>query len=137
MSPPLWAFVADGRTSTVFGTPGLEADEIRQLRPRIVVASPELAERLGATNESPSTEALHGLTLLDAAPALRVFLKRWSAKAGESSPARSVSEILDFEGMPSQTHRGGRHDSDSRINHQGPRAGRVAGLSGYQRSNTG
>lgn len=38
----VWGFVADGRTTTILGTPGREVDEIAELRPHLYLAPPEL-----------------------------------------------------------------------------------------------
>ncbi len=53
---PLWAFVADGRTTTAFGTPGHEVDEIDQLRPTLILASNDVASHIHAGDRVGSSQ---------------------------------------------------------------------------------
>ncbi len=58
---PLWAFVADGRTSTILGTPSHEDEEMAEVDPHTLVGSPELARRVGRASASRWTPLLRRL----------------------------------------------------------------------------
>lgn len=96
---PLWAFAADGRTSTTLGTPGREVEEITQLRPHLHVLSPDLDSQIrrdgvlhpSHQDEEPSTAA----RLLGRIPIVgrlsERLIARVSAGTGTRSDAREAS----------------------------------------------
>jgi hypothetical protein len=90
---PVWAFFADGRTTTVFGTPGRDAEEIPQVRPHVGVG-------LGAL-VGPA---------LDRVPRVRGILDRVALAVGgrvhvgashknQNEPSSSIRDVITFDGV--------------------------------------
>jgi hypothetical protein len=133
-SLPLLAFVADGRTVTAFGSPGIEADEIRELCPRVVVAPSGLADRLREMAATQPVERSLASSLFERVPVLGALMKG-RAMARDPSEHRPVREILTFDGVSTQTSKGANHDPVPRLSHQGRRSARLAGIPGSQYTN--
>jgi hypothetical protein len=92
---PLWAFAADGRTSTTLGTAGREAEEIAQLRPHLHVLSPDLDSQVRRDgvlhtphererDEQPTT----AVRLLGRIPIVGRFSERLIARAAAGAGTR-------------------------------------------------
>lgn len=100
---PLWAFAADGRTSTTLGTPGREVEEITQLRPHLHVLSPDLDSQvrrdgvLHATQDERPTAAAR---LLGRIPIVGRFSERLIARASTGTGARSEAPDAPSGALP-------------------------------------
>ena len=92
---PLWAFVADGWTSTVLGTPGREADEVVELQPDLFVGR-EDSRQLRSTGPGHRREKAAGIrplvSLTDA------LLHRWRPGRNGAAPRQVLRESMTFDG---------------------------------------
>ncbi|HSY20538.1 MAG TPA: AMP-binding protein [Polyangiaceae bacterium] len=89
---PLWAFAADGRTSTTLGTVGREAEEIAQLRPHLHVLSPDLDSQIrrdGVLHPPHDEEPTTAARLLGRIPIVGRFSERLIARAAAGAGTRS------------------------------------------------
>jgi len=89
---PLWAFAADGRTSTTLGTPGRESEEIAQLRPHLHVLSPDLdsqVRRDGVLHAPHDEEPTTAARLLGRIPIVGRFSERLIARAAAGVGTRT------------------------------------------------
>ena len=97
---PLWAFAADGRTSTTLGTPGREAEEMTQLRPHLHVLSPDLDSQIrrdGVLHAPHDEESSTAARLLGRIPIVGRFSERLIARAsagvGTEAPDASARVV--------------------------------------------
>jgi hypothetical protein len=101
---PVWAFFADGRTTTVFGTPGRDAEEIPRVRPHVLVGhvgASHSASRLAA-RERP--EPLVPGAILDRVPRVRGILDRVALAVGAriknpKADSSSIRDVITFDGV--------------------------------------
>jgi hypothetical protein len=94
---PMWAFVADGRTSTAFGNGGREGDEITELRPHLVVGPPDLGGRIRAKAWRNSKERA-AFRLLERVPIVAALRDRLATPGDSAAPGDWVREIMTFDG---------------------------------------
>jgi hypothetical protein len=90
---PVWAFVADGVTSTLLGTSGYEAQEIAEHHPRRVVGPPGLC---ASAIPRPSARALASRVAARVVERLPVF---GAAMGGHlRAHDRGVRDVMTFDG---------------------------------------
>ena len=89
---PLWAFTADGSTSTVFGTPGREVEEVAELDPDFVVGPSGLAL-------PPRAPAVRAPSRLGDVLARLPWIGARVRAEGDTSRGLRPRHMLTFEGM--------------------------------------
>jgi hypothetical protein len=92
---PTWAFLADGTTTTVFGSPDRAPDEIAQVGPRLVVGA---SSDVDAAEPRPARPPVRR-SRTERLPIVRHLVDRFGRRPAAPSLAAKVREIVTFEGI--------------------------------------